>query len=150
MTGWRIGWIAAPPALGQVIENLIQYSTSGVAAFMQRGAVAALEDGEDFVAPADRTGARRARDRLRRPLRLEPACASPGPTGAFYLFFTIDGLEPRRAQPRSASWSTRRMSGSRRAAPSARPAAPFLRLCFLRKAEDLREATQRLRTWLGS
>ena len=34
MTGWRIGWIGAPEALGPVIENLIQYSTSGVAAFM--------------------------------------------------------------------------------------------------------------------
>ena len=25
MTGWRIGWLEASPALGQVIENLIQY-----------------------------------------------------------------------------------------------------------------------------
>ncbi|MBW3653763.1 MAG: dihydroxy-acid dehydratase [Actinobacteria bacterium] len=41
---------AAPPALGDVLENLIQYSTSGVAAFMQRAAIAALEEGEDFVA----------------------------------------------------------------------------------------------------
>ena len=29
MTGLRIGWLEAPPALGQVIENLIQVSTSG-------------------------------------------------------------------------------------------------------------------------
>ena len=43
MTGWRIGWLSAPVELGQTIENLIQYSTSGVAAFMQRGATAALE-----------------------------------------------------------------------------------------------------------
>ncbi len=49
MTGWRIGWLSAPPALGDVIENLIQYSTSGVAAFMQRAAIAAIEEGEDFV-----------------------------------------------------------------------------------------------------
>src|SRR3954469_2863075 len=33
MTGWRIGWIAAHPSLGQVIENMIQYATSGVAQF---------------------------------------------------------------------------------------------------------------------
>ena len=46
MTGWRIGWIAAHPALGQVIENMIQYSTSGVAQFMQRAAVTAIERGE--------------------------------------------------------------------------------------------------------
>ncbi|MFL5166309.1 MAG: pyridoxal phosphate-dependent aminotransferase, partial [Microvirga sp.] len=50
MTGWRIGWLEAPAALGQVIENLIQYSTSGVPAFQQRAAVAALEHGESFVA----------------------------------------------------------------------------------------------------
>ena len=41
MTGWRVGWIVAPPETGQVLENLIQYSTSGVAQFIQKGAVAA-------------------------------------------------------------------------------------------------------------
>ena len=49
MTGWRIGWLEAPPELGPVIENLIQYSTSGVAAFMQRAAIAALDRGEGFL-----------------------------------------------------------------------------------------------------
>lgn len=49
MTGWRVGWLVAPPAIGQVIENLIQYSTSGVAQFMQRGAVAALDHGDGFI-----------------------------------------------------------------------------------------------------
>ena len=49
MTGWRVGWIVAHPSLGQVIENMIQYSTSGVAQFMQRAAVTALERGEGFV-----------------------------------------------------------------------------------------------------
>ena len=61
MTGWRIGWIAAQPALGQVIENMIQYATSGVAQFMQRAAVAAIERGEGFVAHHDRARAARPR-----------------------------------------------------------------------------------------
>src|SRR3712207_7019441 len=30
MTGWRIGWLEAPRALGHTIETLIPYSTSGV------------------------------------------------------------------------------------------------------------------------
>jgi hypothetical protein len=42
-------WIMTHPALGQVVENLIQYSTSGVAQFMQRASVTALERGEAFV-----------------------------------------------------------------------------------------------------
>jgi aspartate/methionine/tyrosine aminotransferase len=46
MTGLRLGWIEAPSALSPVIANLIQYSTSGVAVPLQRGAVAALEYGE--------------------------------------------------------------------------------------------------------
>ncbi|MCG8493698.1 MAG: pyridoxal phosphate-dependent aminotransferase, partial [Sneathiellales bacterium] len=49
MTGWRIGWISAPSVLGQVFENLIQYSTSGVPSFSQWGAVAALNEGQDFL-----------------------------------------------------------------------------------------------------
>lgn len=46
MTGWRIGWISASPSLGQVFENLIQFSTSGVPVFAQRAAVEALKSGE--------------------------------------------------------------------------------------------------------
>ena len=34
MTGWRVGWVVAPPELGDAIENLVQYTTSGVAQFM--------------------------------------------------------------------------------------------------------------------
>jgi len=45
MTGFRVGWLEAPAALGEVIENLIQFTTSGVPVFTQRAAIAALEEG---------------------------------------------------------------------------------------------------------
>src|SRR4051794_24125303 len=61
MTGWRVGWIKTHPSLQQVFENLIQYSNSGVAQFMQRGAVAALDEGDAFVAEQVER-ARQARD----------------------------------------------------------------------------------------
>ena len=64
MTGWRLGWLEASPALGQVIENLIQYQTSGTPVFVQRGGVAALDEGEAFVAAPDRAGAQGPRHRL--------------------------------------------------------------------------------------
>ena len=50
MTGLRIGWLEAPPALEPVIENLVQYSTSGVPVPTQRAATAALDGGEPFIA----------------------------------------------------------------------------------------------------
>src|SRR5260370_7776728 len=88
MTGWRIGWIRAHPALGQVIENLVQYSTSGVATFMQRAAVAALHRGEGFLAHQI-ARARMGRDILSRALAATGRCRFPLPQGAFSLFFLV-------------------------------------------------------------
>jgi aspartate/methionine/tyrosine aminotransferase len=92
MTGWRIGWISAPEALGQVFENLIQYSTSGVAPFMQRAAIAALEDGEEF-AEGQVAKARRGREILCRDLAGSNRVSFAPPAGAFYLFFRMDGVD---------------------------------------------------------
>ena len=50
MTGWRLGWLTHPAALGDEIAKLVQINTSGAPAFLQRGAIAALEKGDDFVA----------------------------------------------------------------------------------------------------
>ncbi len=145
MTGWRIGWISAPEALGSVIENLIQYSTSGVAAFMQRGAVAALEDGEDFVRlQVER--ARAGREIVCGGLSGSNRVRFAWPDGAFYLFFTIDGLEE------TANLGLKLVDeanvGMAPGTAFGEGGAPFMRLCFLRKADDLREATRRLRAWL--
>ena len=72
MTGWRIGWLRAHPALGRMFENLIQYSTSGVAQFMQRGAIAALDEGDDFLASQIERAQAGARHRLPDSRRYRP------------------------------------------------------------------------------
>ena len=85
MTGWRIGWISAPPALEQVFENLVQYSTSGVAAFMQHAAIAALNDGDSFVANQV-SSCKHGRDILCDALEATGKTKFERPDGAFYLF----------------------------------------------------------------
>ena len=147
MTGWRIGWIAAPEALGTVIENLIQNSTSGVAAFMQRGAIAALEEGEDFVRlQVER--ARRGREIVCGGLAGSNRVRFAWPEGAFYLFFTVDGVKD------TSGLGLRLVDEAGIGIAPGTAFGPggerFMRICFARKAEDLSEATRRLADWLQS
>jgi aspartate/methionine/tyrosine aminotransferase len=141
MTGWRVGWIGANPALGQVIENMIQYATSGVAQFMQRAAVAAIERGEGFVAHQIER-ARRGREICCDLLAKTGRCRFVPPQGAFYLFFTVDG-EPdtRRLALRLVDEANVGLApGTAFGAGGER----FLRLCFARNAEQLEIAVGRV------
>src|SRR5262245_5863686 len=49
MTGWRLGWILAPPALMRDLGTLIEYNTSCAPAFVQRAGVVAINDGEPSI-----------------------------------------------------------------------------------------------------
>src|SRR5438034_2049106 len=49
MTGWRLGWIVAPPALMPDLGKLIEYNTSCAPVFVQRAGVVAVSEGETTV-----------------------------------------------------------------------------------------------------
>ena len=107
-----------------MFENLVQYSTSGVAQFMQRGAVAALDEGDAFIVEQVER-ARAARDLVCGILAQTGRARFTVPQGAFYLFFTVDGITDSRARPPSTS-STGPMSAWRRephSAPAAKPSS---------------------------
>ncbi|MCG7508889.1 pyridoxal phosphate-dependent aminotransferase [Mesorhizobium retamae] len=144
MTGWRVGWIKTHPSLQQVFENLIQYSTSGVAQFMQRGAVAALDEGDAFVA-RQVAHARQARDLVCGILGQTGKVRFAVPPGAFYLFFSIDGVNDSRA----AAFDIVDHANVGLAPGTAFGAGgeKFLRLCFLRRLDQLEEAAIRIADW---
>ncbi len=141
MTGWRIGWIEAPTALGQVIENIVQYSTSGSPVFVQRAAVAALDEGESFIAEQIARAAE-GRRIVYEGLKATNRVSLSAPVGAFYQFFSVDGREDSRALA---------LDLIDKANVGLAPGLAFgpggekgLRLCFARKSSDLTEAVARL------
>jgi aspartate aminotransferase len=88
MTGWRVGYLAAPLKLIQAASTIQGHSTSNVCTFAQYGALAALQGSQDCVAEmlAAFSG--------RRSLVLDGLSAIPGldcakPDGAFYVFVNI-------------------------------------------------------------
>ncbi len=145
MTGWRVGWIKTHPALQPMFENLIQYSTSGVAQFMQRGAVAALDEGDAFIVEQVER-ARQARDIVCTALERSGRTHFTVPQGAFYLFFSIDGLaDSRQAAFDIVDHANVGLAPGTAFGPGGEN---FLRLCFHRRLDQIEEATERLAKWM--
>lgn len=145
MTGWRVGWISAPPELGQVFENLIQYSTSGVPSFSQWGAVAALTEGRAFL-QEQVARARKGRDCVLKGLQGLNRVKVLPPDGAFYLFFSIEGV----TDTRNFALDLVRQTGVGLAPGTAfgKGGEHHLRLCYARREDHLEEAVRRISTWI--
>ena len=145
MTGWRIGWLSAPPALGDTVENLIQYSTSGVAVFMQRAACAALDEGDDFLRfQVERAHA--GRDIVCKGLAATGRARFAEPTGTFYLFFAVDGEDDTRSL--AMRLVDEANVGVAPGPTFGEAGAGYMRLCFARDDRQVQEATDRLAAWI--
>jgi len=85
MTGWRVGWMIAPPDLTKAATNLQSHATSNVANVSQRAAIAALNGGLDAVAEM-RTAFDRRRRTIVEMLNAIDGVQCPEPHGAFYAY----------------------------------------------------------------
>jgi aspartate/methionine/tyrosine aminotransferase len=146
MTGWRVGWLQAPRVLGPAIERIIQVNSSGTPAFLQRGCVAALDEGDAFIA-RQVAEAREGRDLALRMLGEIPGLRFEIPRGAFYLFFAVDGMAD------SAS-TVRRLIDEAKVgfAPGSAfglGGEGYLRLCYLKDRATLSEALSRFQSWMA-
>jgi aspartate aminotransferase len=90
MTGWRLGWIVAPPALAEDLGKLLEYNTSCAPDFVQAAGVVALEQGEASV-EALRLEMIAKRDRLLAGLGRLPRVETTTADGGLYAFFRIAG-----------------------------------------------------------
>lgn len=91
MTGWRIGWIIAPPSVIKLASTLQTHQTSNVSNVSQRAALAAVSGSLDSVA-AMREAFDRRRQRMHAMLNAIDGVECLKPQGAFYAFASFEAL----------------------------------------------------------
>ena len=96
MTGWRLGYFAAPEEISKAVISMQSHSTSGPNTFAQYGAMQALQG-----PPSDSTWSMlpaftERRNRIYELLNAMPGVSILKPMGAFYMFPNISklGLSP--------------------------------------------------------
>ncbi len=91
MTGWRIGYIAAPRELVAAMSKLQSHTTSGASSISQRAALAALT-GEQEEVEKMRVRFQSRRDAMVQGLSALQDVTVKTPEGAFYVFPNISKL----------------------------------------------------------
>ena len=91
MTGWRLGYLAAPEPIAKVIDAIQSHSTSNPTSFAQKGGVAALNGPQDHLQTwlAEYT---KRRSYAHQRLNSIPGVSCVNAKGAFYLFPNISRL----------------------------------------------------------
>ena len=91
MTGWRLGFLAAPEPIAKAIDAIQSHSTSNPTSFAQKGAVAALNGSQEHLKSWLVEYARR-RTYAWKKLNSIPGISCVNSKGAFYLFPNISKL----------------------------------------------------------
>lgn len=147
MTGWRIGFAAAPKPVAQAMSNLQDQVTSNPTTFAQYGAMAALLLPEEEVETMRQTFERR-RDLIVGLLNAIPGVQCALPKGAFYAFPGIEsGLsgmdDVSLAQALLDECYVATVPGS------VFEGAGHLRLSYATKEEDIEEGIARIAAWMS-
>ena len=146
MTGWRLGWCAAPEPIAKAIDAVQSHSTSNPTSFAQKGAVAAL------TGPQDHLKAWLAEFDKRRTFAWTKLNSIPGIScvkvkGAFYLFPNIakTGLN-------SKDFCARLLEAEKVAAVPgiAFGADDYIRLSYATSMENIEKGLNRLEKFVRS
>jgi aspartate aminotransferase len=91
MTGWRLGYMAAPEAVAKAVDNIQSHSTSHPCSFAQKGALAALKGDQQGLADMRDEFSMR-RDYMYDRITKIPNITAVKPQGAFYILVNISQL----------------------------------------------------------
>lgn len=150
MTGWRIGYIAAPLPVAKAVSKLQGQMTSGASSIAQMAALAAYTGPQECVETM-RQAFERRRDLIFNLAQKVPGWKVSKPNGAFYLFPDVSGVIGHKAGDKvlqtSADYvmylleeaNVGTVDGAAFCAPG------FIRLSYATSDDNIRKALERIR-----
>jgi aspartate aminotransferase len=150
MTGWRCGWILAPPAIAAACNAIQSHSTSHATSITQHAALAALT-GPQTCVDLMRDEYRTRRDALVGWIAADDRFTVTRPAGAFYVFPDVSALLSPDG-PRTSSDLALALLNEAHVAVTpgeAFDAPGFLRISYAASMEQLHEAWARIQRYLS-
>lgn len=148
MTGWRVGYVAAPKPLAVTINKVHQHNTTCAASFAQYGALAALTGPQDCVLDMVREFDRR-RLFLWEGINAIPGLSCPKPRGAFYAFVDVRGCGLSAEE-----FASRLLSEAGIAVVPGdvfgKAGAGFIRISYASSYQEIQEALERIKLFAQS
>ncbi len=149
MTGWRVGYVAAPENVAKAIGGMQSHMTSGPATFCQLASIEALKNGKEDIKRMHAEFAKRARyiaDRL----NAVAGITCPRPTGAFYAFPDVSETYDKLGVPGSVEFCNRLLEEARVACV---PGIGFgcdnnIRMSFATSMEQIEKGIDRIEKFL--
>jgi aspartate aminotransferase len=150
MTGWRIGYAAAPVALIKAIAKVQSQSTSNPCSISQAASVEALSGPQDFIAKHNAVFKQR-RDMVVDMLNQAKGIKCHKPEGAFYVYPSCAGTIGKRTPEGKVIASDDdfvayilEAEGVAAVQGSAFGLSPFFRISYATSTEALRDACTRI------
>ena len=155
MTGWRIGYLAAPKDIAKAIDSFQSHATSNACSVSQYATIKALSSPEAAVEEMVARFARRRIAMVERISEMQRAfCIIP--EGAFYAMLVVSGVYGKKFGSRvisdSATFADTLLDAAKVAVV---PGAPFgaddcVRLSYSLSMEDMLEGLNRIDAFLNS
>lgn len=146
MTGWRVGYLAAPREIAEKAAKLHEHTTACTSTISQMAALAALRLPEEVTQKMVKEYERR-RDVLLSELDQVPGLAAFKPQGTFYAFVDIRPLGVPSFEFSRVLLKEARVAVAPGSAFGA-DGEGYVRICFANSIENLKEGASRMREFL--